>query len=274
MKAIESKTNQSKDIGIVFTSKDLYLEERRQEILRRVDQTGRVSVGELSQELGVSEVTIRADLQALADRNLILRTHGGAISTGGINDLALTLRRQRQVQEKSRIGQAGAALVLDGDAIFLDSSSTVLAIVQHLKSHRHLTIITNSLTIAQEMQDTPGVRVVMSGGTLQRETASLIGTDGLEMLRRFNIQKGFFGAHGLNLPEGLTDVSADEAEVKRAMVEMCRQTVAVLDATKWGRVGLASFARPEQINTVITDADAPANWVERVRVAGIEVVIV
>jgi hypothetical protein len=96
----------------------------------------------------------------------------------------------------------------------------------------------------------------------------------LEMLRRFNIQKGFFGAHGLNLPEGLTDVSADEAEVKRAMVEMCRQTVAVLDATKWGRVGLASFARPEQINTVITDADAPANLVERVRVAGIEVVIV
>lgn len=258
----------------MLTSRDLYLEERRQEILRRVDQTGRVSVGELSQQLGVSEVTIRADLQALAERNLIVRTHGGAIPTGGMYDLALALRRQRQVQEKSRIGQAGAALVLDGDAIFLDSSSTALAIVQHLKDHRYLTIITNSLAIAQEMQDTPSIRVVMAGGTLQRETASLIGLDGLEMLRKFNIQKGFFGAHGLNLPEGLTDVSADEAEVKRALVEMCRQTIAVLDATKWGRVGLASFARPEQINTVITDADAPADLVESVRAMGIDVIVV
>jgi DeoR/GlpR family transcriptional regulator of sugar metabolism len=258
----------------VFTSKDLYLEERRQEILRRVDQAGRVSVGELSQQLGVSEVTIRADLQALAEQSLIIRTHGGAIPTNGMYDLALVMRRQRQVQEKSRIGQAAAALVLDGDAIFLDSSSTALAIVQHLKNHRHLTIITNSLVIAQEMQDTPGVGVVMSGGTLQRETASLIGVDGLEMLRKFNIQKGFFGAHGLNLPEGLTDVSADEAEVKRAMVEMCRRTIAVLDATKWGRVGLASFAQPEQLNTVITDADAPADLVEAVRAAGIEVIVV
>lgn len=258
----------------MLLSRDLYLEERRQEILRQVEQMGRVSVAELSQQLGVSEVTIRADLQALAGQNLIIRTHGGAISTGNMYELALALRQQRQVQEKSRIGQAAAALVFDGDAIFLDSSSTALAIVQHLKNHRHLTIITNSLVIAQELQDTPSIRVVMSGGTLQRETASLIGVDGLELLRKFNIQKGFFGAHGLNLPEGLTDVSADEAEVKRALVHMCRQTIAVLDATKWGRVGLASFARPEQIQTVITDAHAPADLMAQVQAAGIEMVVV
>jgi DeoR family transcriptional regulator, aga operon transcriptional repressor len=254
--------------------KDLYLEERRQEILRRVDRAGRVSVSQLSQQLGVSEVTIRADLQALAKRHLVIRTHGGAIPSGGLYELALALRQQRQVQEKSRIGQAGAALVLDGDAIFLDSSSTALAIVQHLKSHRYSTIITNSLAVAQEIQDAPHIKVVIIGGTLQRETASLIGLDGLEIVRKFNIQKGFFGAHGFNLPEGLTDVSADEAEVKRALVRMCRQTIAVLDATKWGRVGLASFAQPAEIDTVITDADAPTDLIESVRSVGIEVVIV
>jgi DeoR/GlpR family transcriptional regulator of sugar metabolism len=275
MKVIESKSKLVKNnLKYMLSSKDLFLEERRQEIIRQVDLSGRVSVAELSQQLGVSEVTIRADLQALAERNLVIRTHGGAIPAAGMNELALALRRQRQVQEKSRIGQAGAALVSGGDAIFLDSSSTALAIVQYLKQHRHLTIISNSLAIAQEMQDTPSVRVVMVGGVLQRETASLVGTGGLEMLRKFNIQKGFFGAHGLNLPEGLTDVSADEAEVKRGLVEMCRQTVAVLDATKWGRIGLASFARPEQIDTVITDADAPAELVEAAREAGITVVVV
>jgi DeoR family transcriptional regulator of aga operon/DeoR family fructose operon transcriptional repressor len=94
------------------------------------------------------------------------------------------------------------------------------------------------------------------------------------MLHKFNIQKGFFGAHGISLPEGLTDVSADEAEVKRILVNMCRQIIAVLDTTKWGRVGLASFARPEEITTIITDIHAPAGLVEQVKRTGIEVVLV
>jgi len=256
-------------------TKDLYLEERRQEILRRVDGEGRVSVAELSRQLGVSEVTIRADLQALANRKLLIRTHGGAISAaGGRYEIALAMRRQKQVAEKSRIGQAAAALIGDGDAIFLDSSSTALAIVQHIKQRRRLTIVTNSLTVAQELRDAPSAKVVMPGGTFQPETDSLTGTGGLALLRKFNISKGFFGAHGLSLPEGLTDVSADEADVKRVLVGMCRQTVALLDATKWGRVGLASFAQPEEISTVITDADAPADLIEPVQAAGIEVIIV
>ena len=132
--------------------RDLYPEERRQEILRQLGQHGRVSVAELGQQFGVSEVTIRSDLQALAKRNLVVRTHGGAVPAArGLYDLSLALRRQRQVQEKSRIGEAGATLVADGDAIFLDSSSTALAIAARLKNHHHLTIITNSLAVAQEM---------------------------------------------------------------------------------------------------------------------------
>ncbi|MCL4505778.1 MAG: DeoR/GlpR family DNA-binding transcription regulator [Chloroflexi bacterium] len=255
--------------------KELYLEERRQEILRQVQKAGRVSVSELSQQFNVSEVTIRADLQALSEFNLLVRTHGGAVPAGrGLPELSLSLRRQQQVSEKNRIGEAGAALVVDGDAIFLDSSSTALAIAQRLKQRRHLTIISNSLVIAQEMLDAPGVTVVMPGGQLRRETVSLIGVDGLDMLRKFNIQKGFFGAHGLSVPEGLTDVSAAEAEVKRPLVAMCKQLIAVLDATKWGRVGLASFATIHDINTVITDSLAPCAAIEEVRARGIEVIVV
>ena len=255
--------------------KELYLEERRQEILRQVQKAGRVSVSELSQLFAVSEVTIRADLQALAEDNLLVRTHGGAVPTGrGVPDISLSLRRQQQVSEKNRIGEAGASLVADGDSIFLDTSSTALAIAQRLKAHRHLTIISNSLAIAQEMLDAPGITVVMPGGTLRRETASLIGLDGIEMLHKFNIQKGFFGAHGLNVPEGLTDVSAAEAEVKRPLVAMCRQVIAVLDATKWGRVGVASFARPGEIDTVITDAHAMQDCIDEIRAQGVEVIVV
>ena len=257
------------------TMKELYLEERRQEILHQVQKAGRVSVSELSQQFGVSEVTIRADLQALAEYNLLVRTHGGAVPAGrGLPELSLSLRRQQQVSEKSRIGEAAAQFVVDGDAIFLDTSSTALAIAQRLKQHHHLTVITNSLAIAQEMLDAAEVNVVMPGGQLRRETASLIGADGLDMLRKFNVQKGFFGAHGLSVPEGLTDVSAAEAEVKRPLVDMCRQVVAVIDSTKWGRVGLASFATLEEIDVVITDTLAPLARIEEVRALGIEVIVV
>ena len=165
-------------------------------------------------------------------------------------------------------------MIADGDAVFLDSSSTTLAIAQNLKNHRYLTVITNSLTIAQELLDAPGVNVVLLGGTLRRETASLIGSDSLRVLRQFNIRKGFFGAHGISLSEGLTDVSLDEAELKRSLVGMCRQVIATLDGTKWGRVGLASFAALAQVHAVISDAGAPADLVEQVRAAGVQVVLV
>lgn len=257
------------------SSKDLFLEERRQEIVRQVNRTGRVSVSDLSQQYGVSEVTIRADLQALAESSLVVRTHGGAIpASRAVYELSLAARRQQQVLEKGRIGEAGAAMVRDGDAIFLDSSSTALAIAQCLKNHRYLTVITNGLMVAQELVDASSVNVVLPGGTLRRETASLVGADGLEMLRKFNIQKGFFGAHGITLQEGLTDVSADEADLKRPLVTMCRQVIAVLDATKWGRVGLVSFATLGEVQTVITDAHAPSEQVNEVRAAGIEVLLV
>jgi DeoR/GlpR family transcriptional regulator of sugar metabolism len=255
--------------------KELSVAERRQGILGRVGQVGRVAVADLSQEFGVSEVTIRGDLQALAENNLVLRTHGGAIPvTSGLQVLSLSLRRQQQVQQKAHIGQAAAALISDGDAITLDSSSTALAIAQCLKSHRYVTVITNGLAIADELLDAPGITVVVTGGMLRKDTASLININGLDMLRRFNIQKGFFGAHGLSLDEGLTDVSSEEAETKRPLVASCREAIAVIDATKWGRVGLASFAAISQISKVITDAHAPADLVAQVRAADVEVILV
>ncbi len=249
-----------------------YLEERQQEILKLINEAGRVTVAGLSRSFGVSEVTIRADLQALASQNLIVRTHGGAVLASLAPELSLALRLQQRVPQKNRIGTAAAELVADGDAIFLDTSSTALAIARQLKSRHDLTIVTNSLAVAQALLEAPGVTVVMPGGTLQRDTMSLVGTDGLALLQQFNIQKGFFGAHGLSLREGLTDVSAAEAQVKHRMARMCRQVIAVLDESKWGRVGLASFARLDELYCVITSQQAPEELVQPVRAAGINVI--
>ncbi|HNS02301.1 MAG TPA: DeoR/GlpR family DNA-binding transcription regulator [Anaerolineae bacterium] len=255
--------------------KESSTQERRHDILDSVQRSGRVFVADLSQSFGVSEVTIRSDLQMLADQGLVVRTHGGAIPAGRLSpELSLALRRQQQPLAKDHIGAAGAELIEDGDAVYLDTSSTALAIARHLTHHRYVTVVTNSIAIVNELTDCPNVHVVVPGGRLRRETASLIGADGLDYIRQLNIQKGFFGAHGVTPAEGLTDVSVEEAEVKRVLVGLCRQVVAVLDATKWGRVGVASFATLEQVDVIITDQDAPAELVAQAQAAGVAVHLV
>jgi DeoR/GlpR family transcriptional regulator of sugar metabolism len=254
------------------TTPDFYPAERQQQIMTHLNPNGRASVAELSQMFGVSEVTVRADLQALAAGDLIVRTHGGAVLAPRVPELSLTLRRQQQVDAKERIGTAAAEFVANGDAIFLDASSTALALARILRQRRDLTILTHSLVVAESMLDAPGVTVVMTGGILQRETVSLMGTDGLAILRKYNLKTGFFGAHGLSFPEGLTDVSAGEAEVKRQVVSLCRQVVALIDATKWGRVGPASFARPEELDIIVTEAQASAGLVEQASNLGSRVI--
>ena len=253
----------------------LYAEERRQSILELVNRTGRVTVGELGQQFGVSDVTIRSDLQILADQDFLLRTHGGAVpSTTAAAEMAFALRRQRKVREKQRIGQAGAALVANGDAIYLDSSSTSLAIAHQIKDRQYLTVVTNSLAIIQELLDAPHIQVIVMGGTLQRETAAFVRPISQAMLDRVNIQTGFFGAHGITVDQGLTDVSPEIAAAKRPMLEHCQQAIAVVDASKWGRVGVASFAALTEMNIIITDDTAPVAHVAGARAAGVNVRIV
>jgi len=251
------------------TLRELFPEERKHEILRMITAEGRVSVTELSRKYGVSEVTIRNDLQDLADQGLIVRTHGGAVVVPHSPDiLSLNLRRQQQTTEKERIGAAASVYVSDGDAIFLDTSSTTLAIARRLKQFRDLTVLTNSLAVTQTLLEMTGITVVMTGGLLRRDTVSLIGADGLALLANYNIKTGFFGAHGLTLEEGLTDVSLGESEVKRQAVKLCRQVIAVVDSTKWGRVGPASFASVQELNVIVTDHDAPEEIVDAMRAQG------
>lgn len=255
------------------TTNNYYPAERQQKILDLVNRDGRAMVSQLVQLFGLSEVTIRADLKALAKDNLIIRTHGGAVAAPKPPELSLLIRSQKNIAEKELIGIKAASLVLDGEAIFLDTSSTSLAIAKQLKHHRELTILTNSLAIAQTMLDAPKVTVVMIGGQLSRETVSLVGVDGFDLLKNFNIQKGFFGAHGISDPEGLTDVSLAEAEVKRYILPMCRLVYAVFDSTKWNQVGLASFARLDQIHHIVTNQLVSTEMAEKLKNYGIGMIL-
>ena len=253
-------------------SNPIYPEVRRKEILHLVSEEGQVTVQALSQQFSVSEVTIRTDLQKLSENGLLLRTHGGAVAIDGAPELSVVLRQQKQIHAKNLIGEYCAGLIRDGDAIFLDISTTALAVSRHLKSHRNLTVITNSLITAQELLTVPTINVIIPGGTMRRETLSVTGEDGLAWVKKYNLRIGFFGAHGIGFPEGLTDVSQYEAQVKSEMVKQCKQVVGILDATKWGRVGFASFAALDEIDLVVTDQKADDALVAQAFASGIEVI--
>lgn len=252
----------------------LYLQERRAEIVSLVNERGRVSVAELSQRFGLSRTTIRADLDAIMQQGLLSRTHGGAISSANNSaEMSFDVGRRLHETAKSIIGAAAAAMIRDGDAIALDASTTALSVAHHLKGFHELTVITNGIHIALSLLHTPGVTVLLPGGFLRPDSVSLIGHDGYELIQKYNFQKGFFGAKGLTLEEGLTDVNRDEVTVKEAMISRTKQVIAIVDSSKWGRVGLASFAAIEQLDCVITDPDAPEEMVSALRQAGIDVVI-
>ncbi|HKW69343.1 MAG TPA: DeoR/GlpR family DNA-binding transcription regulator [Candidatus Dormibacteraeota bacterium] len=242
---------------------------------KAIEQKARVSVSELSQQLSVSEVTIRKDLAVLEQEGGVLRTHGGAIAVGRSRaELAFEVRARLHKTEKAFIGAEAARLVDDGDSIALDASSTALQIARHLKARRELTVVTNGIRVATELAGQPSITVLMPGGAVRWEAFSLVGKWGTVMLRQLNIQKAFVGAVGFTLEEGLTDVNAEEAEIKRAMVVTAKDVIGVFDHTKWNRLAMATFCPTDRLRIVISDDRAPADYVMAVKDRGIDVRLV
>lgn len=256
-------------------SRKLFQQERREQIAVLIGEAGRVTVADLSERFDVSLATIRTDLDALAAERLLTRTRGGALALDTEHlELSFDFRRRLQAAQKSRIGATAAAMIEDGEAIILDASTTALAVATQIKGRRELTVLTNGILIAMTLIDTPGVTVVMPGGFLRRDSVSIVGDDGHDFIGKFNFQKGFFGAKGFTLEEGLTDVNSAEVAVKRAMIAHARQVIAIVDSSKWGRVGFVSFASVDQVDCIITDKDAPSDMVATLREADEDVVIV
>ena len=254
----------------------LFLEERLDQIGALLHEQRRVSVIDLSERFGVSAVTIRNDLGTLEQQGRLVRTHGGAVALPdlGMELPAFALRKELHLAQKEKIGQAAAALVRDGDSIALDASTTAWQIARHLKDRRELTIVTNGLFVALEFLDSPSVTVVMPGGSLRAASASLVGDQGAGILDRYHVQKGFFGAGGFTLEEGLTDTNQYEVELKQHMVRRSKQVIAVIDSSKWGQVTFASLAAVGELDHVISDKAAPPDLVDDLRELGVRVTLV
>jgi DeoR family transcriptional regulator of aga operon/DeoR family fructose operon transcriptional repressor len=174
---------------------------------------------------------------------------------------AFEVRERMQRAEKDAIGRLAASMVVDGESIALDASTTAFAMARRLRERGGwlgLTVLTNGLRIALELADVPGVRVLMAGGVVRPEALSLVGPLGEGLLERVNVQRAFLGAMGFSIEAGLCDGTEEEAQIKRLLVAAAAETVGLVDRTKWGRTALATFCPTASLGVVITDAPAPA----------------
>ncbi len=250
-------------------------ERRRDQILAYLSARDRTSVSELSQVLGVSEVTVRKDLDVLEAQGMLTRVHGGAVVSGrGRLELYFAVREQEHLEEKRRIAQAAAALIHSGQRIFLDASTTALQVARLIKDREDLVVVTNGLYTALELNFCEGITTVVPGGTLRRRSSSLVGSLDDDALYRLRVDLGFFGARGVTARDGLMESNLEEAQLKQRMVRSSAVVVGIVDSSKFGGVAFSAFALPHEIDRIITDSAAPAPIVEELRSQGITVDLV
>src|SRR6266403_4727461 len=249
-------------------------EERRRAIIEILERDGRVLVADMARKFDTSQVTIRKDLEVLHAHGLVHRTHGGALPAreGALEDPSLREKEKLHRKEKLRIATVAAGLVKEGQVVILDSGTTTTAIARALRNFHNITIITNALNIAAELTGAP-VEVILTGGTLRKNSFSLVGPIAEETLRRLNADILFLGVDGFDVHYGLSTPNLLEAKVNRVMVDISRTVVAVCDSSKFGRRSLSLIGPPGVVHRVITDRSSPKSEIKKLKKAGIEVTL-
>ena len=272
--ARNAKTNSSSS-AVGLESDPMLIEERRQHILAIAQNEGRVRVRDLSKALGISQITIRKDLDHLQGRGLLQRSHGGALPAqpGALFDPSLKEKEKSHHREKERIGAAAAELVQEGQCVMLDSGTTTTAVAHALKKFSNLTVITNAVNIAADLTST-NLEVILTGGILRKNSFSLVGPLAEDMLAEMHADILFLGVDGFDFEIGLTTPNLLESRVNRAMVNGAARVVAVCDSTKFNRRSLSRIVPISAIHHIITDSALPKETLEALQSLNMEVTLV
>ncbi len=248
--------------------------ERQQQLLQFVEQNQRVTVTQICEQFDVSPATARRDLEILAENGKIERFHGGAKAMRQAPPEAPVVQRSaEQATEKSRIGQAAARLVEEGDTVFLGSGTTVLEVARHLKDRHNITVITNSLLVLNALAQIPHITLVGLGGVLRASEMSMIGHITEQALAEVHAHKIIMGIRALDAEQGLTNDYLPETMTDRAILSRGGEIIVVADHTKCQRVSTAFVAPITAIDKLITDENIPSDTVAALRAKGVEVII-
>ncbi len=246
---------------------------RRSAIVRIVERDGFVSVGSISEILGVSEMTVRRDLEALDEKALVERTFGGALrrrEAYEAEEPAFDRRRRTNASAKEAIAQRAAALVAPRETLGVDVGSTALAFAHALSGRNDVRVFTNNLRAATVLASHLPVHV--PPGTVREGELSIVGGAAVAHLQDFALDSVFLGVSGLS-ENGLYDYSLEDTEVKRILIAQAERVVVIADSSKFGRRSLARIARLHEVDVLVTDAEPPPHLAGPLEEAGVEILL-
>jgi DeoR/GlpR family transcriptional regulator of sugar metabolism len=229
--------------------------QRQELILDAVRTTGGARVSELVERLGVSDMTVRRDIEVLATRGLVTRVHGGATAAGSsVDEPGFAAKSGLHTAAKQAIAAAAATLIEPGASVALSAGTTTHAVASALLTVPRLTVVTNSLRVAEVLHESPrdDLTVVLTGGE-RTPSDALVGPVAVEALRRLHVDWLLMGVHGMDAEAGFTTPNLVEAETNRALVASARRVAVVADNSKWGVVGLSTIATLDEVDVVVTD---------------------
>lgn len=252
----------------------LFAEERREQILRMLNENAKILVQDLCEVFGVSPATIRSDLRVLERSGRLRRTHGGAIplvKTG----FEPTQERKliEHMEEKQRIAQYAASLVEEGDIIALDSGTTTLELAKALGNIPRLVVITYDIAIASYLDAHSDVTVYLMGGMLRKGFKCTTGAMTVSSLKSLNVDKAFIATNAFSLEKGFTTPNSELAECKKAILSISGQNILLMDSSKVGRVSFLNFAEIRDVDMIITDTGISARTLDAIRETSSDVTV-
>jgi DeoR/GlpR family transcriptional regulator of sugar metabolism len=246
--------------------------ERRRLIAESIRSRGVVSVAEMAEALGTTEITLRRDLRAMAKDGLVVRTHGGATRPVGLgHEPSYSEKAQQAATEKAAIARLAMEMVRPGDSIVLGPGTTTLALARLLVHCPELTVVTNSLLVAQALMDAPRVEVILTGGTLRRSIHALVGPATEDSVRALRASQAFISGNGFTADRGLSTPSPLVASTDRALAGAAQHVVVLADYTKIGQETMCQTVPAARVHTLITDSRARPEELEAIRAEGVEV---
>lgn len=244
--------------------------ERRNQILEKLQEEKRVVVSELSQIYGVSEETIRRDLDKLDKDGLAIKSYGGAvINENSSIDMPFNVRKKKNVTGKQKMADIIATLVQDGDHIAIDASTTGVFIAKALKQKERLTVVTNSIEVVIELSDVSDWNIISSGGKLKEGYLALTGPKAIDGLSAYNMEIAIISGKGFDAKKGLTDSSEEFAQPKQMMFRNAKTKIVAVDHTKFDKIAFSQIADMNGIDVVVTDEKPDEKYLKVFKEVGV-----
>lgn len=255
-------------------SKEMLPEERRDKIYNLLRESKAKKVSELARKFDVSRMTIRRDLKTLEERDLIRRTHGGAVARKKFRlDYNVEKRMQENKQLKQKIGLRAAELIKDHDYLALDASTTVLQLARNFPRRQNINVVTNGLLTSRVLSEQQELKVILAGGEIRKEALSAVGSIARKTIESFNFTRTFMSANAVSSVRGVNDTDMAEIAIKKSMIANSSQVIVLADSTKLGQEAFSVTCELEEIDMLITDDKVEEKIINKFRKKEVEVLV-